>query len=215
MLRRWGVSLQQSASLDVSVDLSDSREKGAIKGRVASAYAPDISVTATSLFRPEESRSISADTVSLVSARAAIQDEIYATGTAKTQPLMDFQAGRDITILQKQVMALDSSLRELNAQFRASRVSLDSLESIIADVSDRLSTIGQLQSAHVVSTSDGLEVIIVYPDSMDLVEVLDAVVPIESEIDRIHCNVLFDFRHLPTSNFLAETFPNSRVLFER
>jgi hypothetical protein len=140
----------------------------------------------------------------------------YAS-TAQPQRLVDYHARADIEEIKQAIGRFESRFTDLGESVGAVISRLDRIEglpteSISANLANLLRNIPSIKAGYFWPTTDGYEVLLTYPDSMPLVEFLEAVVPAEIEIDRRYKNIYFDFQHLPESEFSLESFPNAKPI---
>jgi len=88
-------------------------------------------------------------------------------------------------------------------------------QNVLEQLRERLQEITLLQSAYAVATEDGFEVLMIYKDNASLADVLEAVVPFETELDRRFKNTFFDFEHIQESEFLITDYPNAELIMNR
>ena len=111
---------------------------------------------------------------------------------------------------QDEIMA---KLLEMSKKLeRKSKPSLSEVS--LEHLRNSFSRIGLVKGIYAHSTQDGYEVVITYPESERLGEVLKKLVPIEVELTRKYKDIPIEFEYLPTSDFSSEMKSTFKVLFE-
>jgi hypothetical protein len=87
-------------------------------------------------------------------------------------------------------------------------------EANLDDVKNALLAVKQVDGIYVMSTEDGYNIVVTYPESMRLGEVLKKLVPIEIGLSRKYKNTI-NFEYVPASDFSDELKSSYRILAER